>query len=217
MTDAVRFPLVLGLISLFSAAGLAVSYQATYDRIRYQVELKKARGLSVVLGLPLDESPDAKRPWEEHTYPALDGGQQAPPFVVYEAEAPKSGRFYAAEGKAQGYSSKVHVVVAAHQASAYGPRQFTVKAITVVGQLETPGLGSRCTEPEFQREFERLPEAMLDLITNAPYRDPNAPDSENQHVAAIPGATITSSAVIAAVHQALARIRHHVGQRAATR
>lgn len=214
MTDAVRFPLVLGIISLCSAAGLAISYRATYEKIRYQQELKKARGLSTVFGIELDESPDAERPWTEFPY---DGTEAEPkqPFVVYEAEAPKGGRLYAAEGKGQGYSSKVRVVVAAHQGSELGPRQFIVEAITIVGQLETPGLGSRCTEPEFQREFEHLPEAMLDLITNAPYRDPDAPGSEKQHVAAIPGATITSNAVIAAVHQALARIRHHLKQQPA--
>ncbi|NQT51502.1 FMN-binding protein [bacterium] len=213
MTDAVRFPLVLGLISLFSAAGLAVSYQATYDRIRYQVELKKARGLSVVLGLPLDESPDAKRPWTEFPYP---GTQAEPgvPFVVYEASDPTTGqRLYAAQGSGQGYSSKVRLIVAADQSVEGGPGQAMVKAITVVGQLETPGLGSRCTEPEFQREFEHLPEAFLDLVTGVPYRDPDAAGSDTQKVSAIVGATITSNAVVAAVHEALGRIRHHMQKR----
>ena len=45
MSDAVRFPLVLGVISLCSAAGLAVSYSVTRDEIRLQEKLRKARGL----------------------------------------------------------------------------------------------------------------------------------------------------------------------------
>jgi electron transport complex protein RnfG len=212
MTDAVRFPLVLGVISLCSAAGLALSYTITRDQIRLQEELKKARGLSAVLGIELDEDPGAERPWRESEYPGLEG-QPPAPFAVYEATDPKTGqRLYAAEGRAQGYSSKLHVIVAVDQTVEGGPGNATVKAIKVVKQLETPGLGSRCTEPEFQQQFERLPEAMLELVTGHPYRDPAAPGSDRQQVAAILGATITSNAVIEAARQALERIRHHLRQ-----
>jgi RnfABCDGE-type electron transport complex G subunit len=217
MTDAIRFPLVLGLISLSSAAGLAVSYRVTYDRIRFQEELTKARGLSSVLGIEIDERPGAAPPWREAHYDGLDG-QPPEAFVVYEAADPTTGqRLYAAEGKGQGYSSKLQVVVAVDPGAERGPGQATVKAIRIVGQHETPGLGSRCTdEPDFQRQFERLPEAMLDLVTGTPYRDPAAPGSDQQPVAAITGATLTSNAALTAVRRALDRIRHHLQHRTAS-
>jgi RnfABCDGE-type electron transport complex G subunit len=211
VSDAVRFPLVLGIITLCSAAGLAITYHATFDRIQYQRELKKARGLSAVFGIPLDESADAQRPWQKFSY-GKAGSRKS--FTVYEAAPPEGGRrLYAAEGSGQGYSSKIRLVVAAYRPQS-GSEGLVIRAIHVVSQLETPGVGSRCTEQEFQEQFRHLPAAMLDLVTNAPYRDPEAPNSDDRRPAAISGATVTSNAVIAAVNQALGRIRHHLEQAA---
>ena len=190
MTDTVRFPLVLGMITVCSALGLAVSYRVTYERIRFQEELKKARGLCGVFGVELDEAtfrdPTAQRPWRQFAYGGLEG-KPPEPFVVYRA-AVEGGR------------------------GAEGPRIEHVKAIKVVKQLETPGLGSKCEDPAFQRQFERLPEDKLDLRPGGDdYRKPDEPGSK-ETPAAISGATITSNAVLDAIRQALDRVRHHLAR-----
>jgi electron transport complex protein RnfG len=212
MTDAVRYPLVLGTISLCSAAGLALSYSLTRDEIRFQEELKKAQGLAEVFGVELDGTSD-ERPWKEFKYPDPRkelGGD----LSVYELADAATGRgLYAAEGAGQGYSSKVRVVVAVDQGIERSVQAARILRIKVISQLETPGLGSKCEDPEFQRQFWNLPRSMLGLIKNAPYRDPEKPNSDEAHVAAITGATITSNAVVAAIRQALARIRHHIENR----
>ena len=216
MSDAVRFPLVLGVISLCSAAGLAVSYSVTRDEIRLQEKLRKARGLSEVLGVELDEEQLRKGnvPWKQFTCEGRRGDPD-PSFAVYELTDPERGPLYAAEGKAQGYSSKVEVVVAVDQGIEGGMGEARILAIKVVKQLETPGLGSKCTEPEFQGQFQDLPWDLLRLIKAAPYRKPDDAESAKQSVAAITGATITSNAVIAAVKLALDRIAYHIEQRKA--
>ena len=221
MSDAVRFPLVLGIITLCSAAGLAVSYTMTRDEIRFQEELKKARGLAAVFGIELDEAslqqPDAERPWKELTHDGRKGDPSGA-FVVSEAQDPATGeRLYAATGRMQGYSSKVEVVVAVDHAVEKGLGAATIRAIKIVKQLETPGLGSNCTRPDFQQQFSKLPHAMLRLVKGVPFRKPDAAGSAEQPVAALTGATITSNAVIGAVRQALGRIRHHIATRQKTR
>ncbi len=211
MSDAVRFPLVLGIISLCSAAGLALSYTLTRDEIRFQQELRKARGLAGVLGIELDEEAIKRGevPWSESRYEGRKGDPE-PSFTVYELKDATRGLLYAAEGKAQGYSSKIHLVAGVDQGIEQGVEQATALAVKIISQLETPGLGSKCVEPEFQEQFRDLPYRQLDLIKGVPYRDPTDAESAKQNVAGITGATITSTAVVRAVELACARIRYHL-------
>lgn len=196
MTDTVRFPLVLGAICLGSALGLAIAYSATRDKIRAQERQKKEDAIASVLGV------EVRLP------------ESGPQPAVYEAsDAETDERLYAAVGAAQGYSSKVQVIVGVGQTIEGAPGSARLRAIRIVKQLETPGLGDRCREEGFQQQFDKLPEAMLELVKAAPYRDPEAPGSDTQKVAAITGATITSNAVLDAVRQALERIRRHLADR----
>jgi len=200
VSDAVRFPLVLGIISLCSAFGLAVTYSLTRDEIRRQEQLKKNRGLAAVFGVELP--PDqANPPWEP-----VGASDENPP--VFRFTDPKTGRrLYAAEGAGQGYSSKVRVVVAVDQAVETDPDNARVKAMRVVSQRETPGFGTRCTEPEFQAQFEELVFKYLKLVKGSEYRDPKRDKDGTQPIAAITGATITSNACVRAVSEAVLRIQ----------
>lgn len=213
MSDAVRYPLVLGIISLCSAAGLAVSYTLTRDEIRLQGELKKARGLCDVLGIPLPENMD-DAPWGESAHLGRPDDPDER-FVVCQLDEPARGTLYAAEGKAQGYSSKLRVVVGVDQGIESGLEHATILGIQIISQLETPGLGSKCTDPRFEKQFRNLPYPQLDLIKGVPYRKPDDAESAKQNVAAITGATVTSTAVRRAVELACARIRYHVEHRQA--
>jgi RnfABCDGE-type electron transport complex G subunit len=197
MTDTVRFPLVLGAICLGSALGLAIAYSATRDKIRAQERQKKEDAIASVLGV------EVRLP------------ESGPEPAVYEAsDAETNERLYAAVGAAQGYSSKVQVIVGIGQTIEGAPGSARLRAIRIIKQLETPGLGDRCREEGFQRQFENLPEQHLALIKARHYRnDPDKPGSHEWKVAAITGATITSNAVLDAVRQALERIRHHLAER----
>lgn len=205
MTDIVRLPLVLGLMSLISSAGLSVTYVLTRDEIRRQEQLQRDEGLAGVFGVELKE-PGAEKPWRQ--LPARGGkGHEAGP-AVYEAKDPKTGRVaYAAGGSARGYASQIEVIVAVDEAVVKHPDVAKIKAVKVVSQADTPGFGSKSQTPEFERQFQDLLLSKLELKRNAPYRDPGKPESAESEVAAITGATITSNAVLTAVRQALAHIR----------
>ena len=213
MTDTVRLPLVLGLLSLVSSAGLSVTYVLTRDEIRRQEQLQRDEGLAGVFGVKL-KGQGAERPWRE--LPARGGkGNEAGP-AVYEAKDPTTGRVaYAAGGSGRGYASQIEVIVAVDAAVAKHPEAARIKAVKVVSQADTPGFGSKSQAPEFERQFQDLLLGNLELKRNAPYRDPSKPEDAESQVAAITGATITSNAVLTAVRQAVARIREQAGQAAA--
>lgn len=203
MSDAVRFPLVLAIISLCSGFGLAVTYCLTRDEIRRQEQLQKNRGLAAVFGIELP--PDqANPPWQVLAHPP----QGAPGREILRFVHPKTGRrLYATEGSGHGYSSKVRVVVAVDQAIETNPDEARLKAVRVVSQLETPGFGSRCTEPQFQAQFQGLLLKSLKLVKGSPYRDPQADKPGTQPISAITGATITSNACLRAVREAVLSIQ----------
>jgi Na+-translocating ferredoxin:NAD+ oxidoreductase subunit G len=204
MTDSVRYPLVLGLISLASAASLAFTYVLTRDEIQRQNELDKDRGIAAVFGVTLDEKAK-ERPWQEVLAPGQKPGEGPP---VFGATEPKTGRaLYAASGSARGYSSKVEVIVAVDQSVKDNSPTAKIKAISVVAQSETPGLGDKSRTPEFQKQFVDLLLERLDVKKGVPYRVPGAPGSAEQEISAITGATITSNAVVTAVRQAIGHIR----------
>ncbi len=209
MTDAVRYPLVLGLISLSSAAALALSYSLTREEINRQAALEKAQGLATVFGVELKEG--HKPPWQELGAPAGQGTEAA--HTVYAATDPKTGRaLYAADGSARGYASRIDVVVSVDQGVRDNPKAARIKAVKVVAQNDTPGLGNKCQAPEFQAQFADLLVGRLEIRKGAPYRVPGKPGSEEQEISAITGATITSNAVLSAVRQAIERIRERAAQ-----
>ncbi|MFP4056313.1 MAG: FMN-binding protein [Candidatus Brocadiia bacterium] len=215
MSDAVRFPLVLGIITLCSAAGLAITYSATRRQIEFQQRLARDRALAEALRLDIEpqelQDPEAPRPWEAFHYSGAGDGKAAQGFAVYQATDPRTGqRLYAAQGEAQGYQSRIKVVAAVDQSVEKGLQEATIQAIKVVSQAETPGLGNHCVDAWFQAQFRGLPVPMLEVDKTAQRRRPGAEGSDQQPVAAITGATITSKAVAAATRQALQRIRRHV-------
>jgi len=199
MTDTARYPLVLGLISVCSAAALAFTYVLTRDEIRRQAELERDRGIAKVFGITLKDD-DPRRPWDVLGDPARP---------VYKAAGAEP--LYAAQAGSRGYRGPVEVIVAVDQRIAERPEAARIKGVTVVGQQETPGLGDKCKADDFQKQFANLLVDKLELMKNQAYRDPQEPGSEALGVAAITGATITSTAVINAVRDALDLIRERAG------
>jgi electron transport complex protein RnfG len=80
-----------------------------------------------------------------------------------------------------------------------------IKAIEVLEQVETPGLGSLITEDNFKNRFKNL--NVQPLIQVVKDRKP----SHNNEVQAITGATISSKAVVRIVNEAVEKLKKFNG------
>lgn len=100
-------------------------------------------------------------------------------YVAYDAHKQLCG--FVCQAEAKGYSSTIETLVGLTPG-------LEITAIKILSQNETPGLGSRVAEDGFTRQFVRKKLADFDAVQ------------------AITGATISSSAVIRAVKQTIARL-----------
>ncbi len=98
-------------------------------------------------------------------------------YTVY-SDGDKLGYAFLAVGK--GYGGDINILVGLSD-------ETTVKGIKIVSQTETPGLGSRITEPFFTDQFAGV------AINNV------ALSRDGGKIDAITGSTISSSAVVDAV------------------
>ncbi|MHC4712484.1 MAG: FMN-binding protein [Planctomycetota bacterium] len=210
MKNALRFTVVLGLICIAAGLGVSAVYQLTRGRIQAKKEKAFAGALSDVF--PEADSflaGDSQTDWEgDGVGVALKGGDVVGHLAV---------------GEKQGYSSKIRVLVGADL-------RFSIKAIKILQQSETPGLGERTkevrtdrtvwraageatgivdksaeaedTSPWFQKQFEGLTLEKLVIV-----KDPGA-----EGIHAITGATISSQAVTDAVREALSLIAEEQGR-----
>ncbi len=204
MSERVKYPIVIAIICLIAAAALAFTYSLTRERIKVAKRSELVAGLAKVL-------PGAKMPPEERKLP--DGG------TLYIGRAKEDDGIvgYAAIGSAQGYSSRIKVLVGVD-------RNMTIAAISILEQNETPGLGERTKEvpatksvwqaigdlfggkrevepprePPFQQQFRGKRSDQLVLV-----KEQGATDKISQ----LTGATITSRAVLDAVKEAVEKIK----------
>ncbi|MHC5034855.1 MAG: FMN-binding protein [Planctomycetota bacterium] len=197
---------VLAGICLGSGAGVGVLYYGMKDDIE-----AKARGvfhgaLAEVLG-------------EAEDYPVVGEypEQTEEQDKVYMNQT-SSGVLYAALGTAQGYQSQIRVLVSVKAATAGQPvgDDPAVHTMTVVESQETPGLGENIKavekdvsiwgavagqkpspqRPRFQDQFSG--KRLSDLVIEK--------RADTDKIAAVTGATITSTAATEAVRNAVKRI-----------
>jgi RnfABCDGE-type electron transport complex G subunit len=205
MNNAIRYPLVLVLISAVAAAGVGSVYVLTKKRIDQQREKEEEEALEKVFG------PGAKRDVINESAASDDRV-----YRVQSAEGQLLG--YVANGSARGYSSVLKVVVG------LDPEWEKVVGINVVSQQETPGLGSRIEERRtgktwwkvltgqkgtreekqawFQAQFAQKPIEDVRLR-----RKP-----EEKGVDAVTGASVTSRAVVSAVSDAIKKVHKALGR-----
>jgi electron transport complex protein RnfG len=101
-------------------------------------------------------------------------------YTIY-SNGDRLGYAFIATGK--GYGGDIDILVGLED-------ENTVKGITIISNEETPGLGTRITEPSFTNHFEGL---SIDEV---------ALRGEGGEIDAITGSTISSAAVIDAVRAA---------------
>jgi RnfABCDGE-type electron transport complex G subunit len=212
-----HYAVVLGGICLLCALGVAGVYTLTKPRIdaAEAATADAARGAALPGaerfelikqdGTPYDPQADAGYPLEDLIGVATDGAGAT--------------IGYAAQGAAQGYSSRVKVMVGL---DASGER---IVDLTIVSQQETPGLGTRIAQVESKKTLLAL--ATGKKIVEDPDRTPKflrqfrglAPSelrlsSAGSEVDAISGATVSSTAVVNAVRAAVAKVQHALGAEA---
>ncbi len=154
--------IVLTVVVAISVGLLSLTDSLTRDKIKAQQEAKIQAMLSEMF-------PDMSRYDLENEI-----------YIIYSDEDKVSYAFVAV-GK--GYGGKINILVGLED-------ENTLKGISIISQVETPGLGNRITESYFTDRF-----AGLSADEVARRRDGGQVDT-------ITGATMSSSAVIKAVRAA---------------
>lgn len=133
MKNALRFGIVLGLICIAAGLGVSGVYQLTKGRIAEKKEKSFRAALTAVFPEADSFSPlggEGDVSWE---------GQG-----VGVARVGKRVLGYLAVGEKQGYSSVIRVLVGCEA-------NFRIKAVRILSQSETPGLGERTKEVKSDR------------------------------------------------------------------
>ncbi len=131
MQKKAQYTITLTIVSLLASLGVSSTFLLTRDTIRKKEQAARTEALYKVLpgleGEPVEVTP-VNAPDSDRIYKGIDKSDQI--------------LGYAACGEAQGYSSKIKVMVGvdAHFEKILG--------ISVLAQNETPGLGTKMTEVE---------------------------------------------------------------------
>lgn len=191
-SSAAKNIIVLFVVALFSVAILAVLNQVTMDPIAKAEEAARQEAYMAVYN-GADEITDIKdfdKMLTDYSANVKD------PSVTLNAvlEAKKDGEqvgYVIDATSSAGYGGDVQVALGI-------TNEGEITAFTVISAAnETPGLGAKSTEPEFQSQF-----AGLSALTPVEFSKTGADRSKNEYDA-ISGATITSTAVRQAVNEAI--------------
>ncbi len=204
MKNATRFAIVLGFITIAAGLGVSALYQLTSDRI----EAKREEAFAGALESIFPEADDFRVLGEQEAWTGTGVG---------EALSQGSTVGYLAVGARQGYSSTIRVLVGAEP-------DFSVRAINILEQAETPGLGERTREVRTDRTIWQAAGEAVGLVEPAEPED-EVPWFQQQFagltldeivvvteesaegVQSITGATVTAEAVADAVRDALLEIK----------
>ena len=176
MREMLKMVLVLSLICGLSGLTLATVREATKEKIEEQV-LTYVQGPAISqVFTEYDNNPVKDR----KTFDLADG-----PITVFPAMSNGKLTGVAFERFGTGYGGPVGVMVGI---SIDGSR---ISGIGITTMKETPGLGARASEAEFRDQFQQHSTDSFALARNG------------GQIQAIAGATITSTATISAVNEAI--------------
>ena len=210
MNERVKYPIIMTIICLISAAALAFTFALTKDNISASKKSELVKGLEAVL--PAGKAKIDERPLAGVT--AAQPGDADKLYVALDDAGNEIG--YAAIGSARGYSSEISAMVGVTP-------DLKIIAVRILSQSETPGLGERTrevpptkslwsaigqmfaakqaavpetalVEPPFQAQFRNKSVSQL-TVTKIP--------GSKEGISAITGATITTQAVVDAVRNGM--------------
>jgi len=178
--------LVLAAIGIISA--LTLTFTARYSYPIIEQNRQEVLQQSILKVLPGATS-----------YKVLDKSNQI--YTGWTADSTLAG--YAFIGAGGGYQGVIKIMIG------IDPDWKKLKAIQVIENLETPGLGAKITSEPFLAQFRGL--AVEPRIT---YVQNKAPQKDSE-IQAITGATISSRAVVRILNAAIARAGKYVENREA--
>lgn len=172
-----KLGLILFTVTAITGLILGVVYEITAGPIQLTQERLKNEALAGAL-------PGAD------SFEVMPLAEGAPPLLT-EVQRAKKGADdagYCITVVPKGYAGPIEVVVGVTNDGA-------LRAIRILSQSETPGLGAKAPAPAFSGQFENKSAERLTVVKTPP----SAPDQ----IQAISGATITSDAVTSGVNAAL--------------
>ena len=170
MKNILKLGLTLMIYAGIAGALLGWVYTKTKPKIDLQAKLEREQAIKEVL------PPEAKY------YEEIKLSDGTTVIVGYTDESKTQVAGYAGEAVGAGFSSNVRTMVGVKP-------DFTVNAIKVIYQSETPGLGTHTQDDWFQKQFAG--KKVDDLWVN----------KDGGKIQAITGATISSRAVTNSVRQ----------------
>ncbi|MCP5462150.1 MAG: RnfABCDGE type electron transport complex subunit G [bacterium] len=189
--DYLGLGILLALICIISASALSFTYSMTLKRIEEQKIKKLMESLPQVL------------PHASH----FSGENHLNELLYYVGYNEQKTAGYALCGSVQGYQSVIKFIVGVNI-------DGMITGLQILEHAETPGLGARITELKNDRTLRgaisaiirnqtspenKLPEPWFTALFKQKHYDTLALGVEGEHIAAITGATITSSAVVEGV------------------
>ena len=188
MRELCKLAIILTIICCGAALSLAYVYNLTKEPIAYQQSLKKIKAINSVF--PGHESSSEPDTVEMTVGKNKKGEDIKRKFYVIKKEESVSG--VAFEIAASGYGGNIRIMVGVAQ-------DETITGIKIIGHTETPGLGANITKETFYLQFKGkdLKETNWDLKKNG------------GDVDQLSGATISSTAVMKAVHDGLNFFSEH--------
>lgn len=184
--DLISMVFIMTLVASLCGGALAMVRMATMEQIEYQqILFIKEPALKKILPGDLDNDPVSDR-----VSITLNGGENEE-LTIFPARKDNQVVSVAFESYAGGYGGPVGVMLA------IDPRNNRLLGATVTTNSETPGLGTRIVDDRrFNSQFQDK-----DLDTDFRIQ------SQGGEIQAISGATVSSSAMAAAVQRGIATFK----------
>ncbi len=192
--------LILVVITLVAVAALAVVNQITKEPIAQAEINQKAEAYKVVYAdaVGFDEIDGLDKVIENSAMlfddNGLSGCTVSDALAVKDANGNVEG-YVISSTSPNGYGGEIQVAI--------GIKNGKLTGLTVISNSETPGLGSKCTESDFQNQFKNKSAEILSYTKSGA--------SSDTEIDAISGATITTSAVTEAVNAAIVFYQSNFG------
>ena len=177
MKQALKIISVLTIACVLCAFLLSVVYKSTYSKIQDNAQTKINDAITNLV-------PEAITINEE-----VIGQERI--YKLFNKKEKLIGYAFSASG--QGYQGKIKMLVATNSKLEY------LKGIEVIDSLETPGLGARINEADFENQFNKLDISSLVELTKD--------SSKKNKIQAITGATVSSQAVVNILNKKIEKIK----------
>lgn len=191
MGDILKPTISLFMICLVVSALLGLTNAVTKDKITERARLDSEAARMEVLPAAVSFEAYGEDELEAlKKSPGGDGSSMDPVKEAYIAKGSDGGRAgFVILAEVKGYGGKVRVIVGIDT-------EGKVSDYKIIETKETPGLGSKASEPAFRKQF-------TGFVPAGPLKVIKGTKKNNEDIDAISGATITSKAITAAVQAAL--------------